>query len=276
MATTLLKEVFGVRQFLGDPLEQAPSVRQVVRELEAEYQYLMIDASNRGMSQHVGETVITTEADQRRYELGVEADQFYKILSVNTVPADAVITGDDSTKRVTVTSGDGREQNIEMVELERFNDDWSDLRAGRGQLFSSTHDAQMVAFYKTIQEGVGEVLTAEFRPTPTSAQRYMILYQITDWWDRLFSASTDGANDYSFRLPHSSQRMLIRARVAMNLLKAGVVKWALNDDYNVRRGTVVEAGLKDKIMRYTDAYERYLDTLEHGDVVYVELFGDRL
>jgi hypothetical protein len=274
--TTLIKEVFGVRQFLGDPLEQAPSVRQVINELEAEYLHISVDAANRGHSQHVGEMVLTTVQHQRRYELGIDANEFYKVLSVSTIPADATVTGDSTSKRVTITGGDDRTSDVNMVEFERFGDTWPHLAANRGQLYGSSHDSQAIGFYKSIKPGVGEVITAELRPTPNSAQRYLILYQITDWWDSLFQSSADGANDYEFKLPHRSQRMLIRARVARNLIFKGVVKWALNDEYNMSRGLAVVQGLETRIKELQESYDAYLDTLEHGDVVYVELFGDRL
>jgi hypothetical protein len=275
VATTLLREVTAVRQFLGDPLEQAPSVRQIVKELEAEYHQLGIESSNRGLTQHIGEVVITTNQHQRRYELGIEADQFYKALGITTIPANATVTGDATSKRVTIETGDDRESSLEFTELNRFGDSWPHLAANRGQLFGSSHDSQAVAVYKTIKPGTGEAIVMEFRPTPNSEQRYLLMYQITDWWDTMLS-STDGADDPLFKLPHPSQRMMIRARVGLNLIQKGIVKWALNDDYNMRRGEVVLNGLKERAERYKKTYEDYLDTLEHGDIVYVDLFSDRL
>lgn len=280
MGTTLLKEVFGVRQFLGDPLSQAPSTRQIIQELEAEYQQLTGETANRGGAQHVGEKIITTVAGQMRYDLAPdqpgEPEEIYKVLSVTTVPEAAVITGDSHDKDVTVSSGDDREDSLEFMELERFSDDWPYLAPNRGQIFGSSHDSQAVAFFKVIDPQLGEVLRMELRPTPSEAQRYRVLYQLTDWWDRVFQNSALGAADTDFKMPHTSQRMMVRCYAGLNLIQKNVVKWALNEEYNTQRAAVVQFGLKDKLERYRKTYEDFLDTMEHGDVIYVELWGDRI
>jgi len=277
MSTTLMNEVFGVRQFLGSPLEQAPSTRQIIQELEAEYHQLTMEVSNRGQAQLVGEVMITTAQNDRRYQLPDEAAaNFYKALSVTTVPANATVTGDHYDKVVSVDSGDDREQTLEFMELAHFSDDWAWLAPSRGQLFGSAHDSQAIAFYKVVHPEEGEQVFMELRPTPNAEQRYMILYQITDWWDRIFLGGLDGVQNNDFQMPHSSQRMMIRCYAALNLIQKAVVKWSLNDEYNAMRGTVVSDGLKDRLERYRKAYEDWLDTLEHGDVVYVELWQDRL
>lgn len=277
MSTTFLKEIFGVRKMLGDPLDQAPSTRQIADELDLELQQLLLDASNRGLAQHVGELVIDTVAGQRRYEIGApEFDTFYKALSVSTIPEGAVVTGDYANKRVTVSGGDDRMYDLELVDMDKMNADWAFAAPNRGQLFTSNHDAQQIAFFKVIDPTVGEKLVVELRPTPNAAQQYLLTYQMTDVWDTLLGGSTDGVTDANFKIPHPSQRGMVRCRVALNLIGKGVTKWALNDRYNLMRGKLVKDGLTDRYERYKQTYDDYLDELEHGDVVYIELYGDRL
>ena len=274
--SSIISEALGVKQMLGDPLDQAPSIRQIVLELEAEYQHLNNVISNRGQAQHIGELVITTVPDQTRYVLDVPSQDFFKALSMTSIPSSAIVTGGEHDLRMEVTSGDDHENMLEFYELEHGAFEWAYMSKNRGQVLSSSHDSQMVGFYKTIIDGEGEKLVLEMRPTPARAQRYRLLYQITDWWDRVFAAPSAGVDGIEFRLPHSSQRMMIRATVGMNLIQKGVVKWALNDQYNTTRGTVVLQGLTQRYERYKEAFNEYLDTLEHEDIVFIELFGDRL
>jgi hypothetical protein len=274
--SSIILEAMGVKQMLGDPLDQAPSIRQIVLELEAEYQHITNIVNNRGQAQHIGELVITTVENQTRYVLDVPSQDFFKALSMTSIPASATVTGGEHDYRVEVTSGDDHENILEFFELEHGAFEWAYMAKNRGQVLSSSHDSQLVGFYKTLVDGEGEKLVLEMRPTPARAQRYRLLYQITDWWDRVFASPNAGVNDIEFRLPHSSQRMMIRATVGMNLIQKGVVKWALNDEYNAKRGQVVLQGLKDRFDRYSTAFNEYLDTLEHEDVVFIELWADRL
>lgn len=274
--SSIITEAMGVKQFLGDPLDQSPSIRQIVLELETEYLQMTNQVNNRGLAQHVGEYLLTTSQDVNRYVLDIPAGDFYKALSVVTVPEEATVTGGEYDQRTTVTGGDDRELGLEFFDLEHGSYEWAYLAKNRGQVLSSSHDSQLIAFYKTLITGEGEKVVVELRPTPSGEQRYKILYQITDWWDRVFENPSNGVTDVEFKLPHSSQRMMIRALVGMNLIQKGVVRWALNDEYNMKRGQVVYNGLKDRFARYKETYEDYIDTLDHHDVVFIELFGDRL
>lgn len=284
MATNLSREIFGVKAMLGDPLDQSPSIRQICDELEAEYQTVTNEVNNKGNSQHIAEEILTTSVGKRSYDIGSIAKDFYKALSVTTIPSTAVLTpvaGDPQGNTITVSSGIGRSHSLEFTELENINDDWGHLRSNSGQLMGSSHDSQMIAIYKVIIPQQGEVVRVEMRPTPNSAQKYLILYQTTDWWDKSAPIANAVSEDTGaivtqlpFNLPHSSQRMYVRALVARNLLP--ITRWGLDDVYNVRRHDHVREMLDRRIDRYRKVYEDYLDTMDHGGMIYIELFGDRL
>src|SRR6478736_7388416 len=88
MATTILAEILGVRQMLSGPLAQSPSFREILQELEAEYQYITNDTNNTGNAWQVDELTFTTAEGVQDYILEVtsEIGDFFKALNVVTVP----------------------------------------------------------------------------------------------------------------------------------------------------------------------------------------------
>lgn len=251
MANSLLQEVLGVRNLLDNPLSQAPSFKQIVEELQAEYQYITNDTNNTGNSWQIGETTLTTVSGQYRYDLSVT--DFYKALNVTTVPGD--INGQP-------------QYTLEFTEFENMPKEWAWLSPTRGQYMYSSHDSQLIAFYRTQDSTTGEVLKCEIRPVPNRVQDYKILYQITDWWTDHESAA--------YKLPHSSQRYYVRALVAQNLLLRGGVKWSFDEVKNFTKGKIVAEGLKTRLERYKAVYDEYKDTLDIPDITEADSWADWL
>lgn len=257
MSTTALDEVLGVRSLLNNPLSQAPSFKDILEELEAEYQNVFNETNNTGNAWQVCEYTLTTTEGQRRYRIA--PPQFYKALAVTTVPAD------DNTDP---------QYPLEFTELEHLPQEWAWLGENKGQLLYSSHDAQMVAFYRKLGK-MGAEQWVELRPTPTRTQQYTILYQITDWWVTN-STSLDSTSHplSSTKMPHSSQRFYIRALVAQNLLLTGKVQWQFDDKFNLEMGKIVADGLKTKIERYKPVFDEYKDSLDNPDITYISSWAD--
>lgn len=253
MATTVLSEVMGVRVMLNNPMPQAPAFKDILEELEAEYQHLTNDLNNTGNAWQVDNYTLTTVAGTYEYEITPTNKEFYKALNVTTIPSN--------------TSVDPQ-YVLEFTELEHMPQEWAWLGQNRGQYMYSSHDSQMIAFYRKITVS-GEKLYCQIRPTPTEAQSYNILYQVTDWWGRISSGTgTD------FYMPHSSQRFYIRALVAQNLLLKGMVRWSFDDVRNFKTGQLVAKSLEVRINRYKQAYDEYIDSLDNPDLTMIDAWAD--
>lgn len=273
MSTTVMKEVMGVRGFLGDPLPQSPSTDQILEELEAEYQHITNRANNTGNSWLVNDYHLESVAGQQDYRLDIDVNQFHKPLSVTTIPEGSVITYESGKTGLTINAenaGRAEENILELTELEHMPAGYNWLKMSGGSAFGSNHSSELLAIYRKMSPS-GEKIVVQIRPVPnTSGQNYRILYQVTDWWDSLFEAD----NSLAQKLPNSSQRMFIRALVAMNLLGKGVVKWALNSNYNMERAKLIAPGLKLRIDRYEGAFEEYLTSLDNPDITYSDNWAD--
>lgn len=276
MSTTLSKEIMGVREFLGAPLPQSPTTRQILSEMETEYSFITNRLNDREDAWAVDEFIITTVANQSRYRVDILYPKFYKALNVVSIPTNSsnLSAGDGYELGVdldfSVYSGDSYEEPLNLVQLENAHMEWNSLAPESGQLFGNSASSMFVSFFRTVLKEQGEAIFLEIRPVPKEeGQKYKVLYQLTDWWDTLFGDFTHGsANKYlAQKLPNSSQKMYLRALVAKNLVLKGQVKWALNYDRNMDRAKGVLASLDDKISRYGASFNSYIDGLNAGEIV---------
>lgn len=252
MSVTVHELVKGIRSDLGDPLQQSPSYLQIINELANEFQNITNETNNTGQAWQVGDYTLTTVVGQRQYEItGIQYVDFFKALYCVSVPSDV---------------NAAPEYWLEFTEAEHLPQEWAWLSQTRGQYMYSSHDSQIMAFYRKLELG-GPKLYCELRPTPSRVQSYRILYQQTDWFDGILQTLTSTT-------PHGSQKPYIRALVAMNLLLKGVVKWSQDRKYNRGRALGVEKSLKFKLERYAAAYEEYKRTLDVADVTYLDSWAD--
>lgn len=240
-----MKELFGIRGQMGYPLDNSPSLKQIISEMHAEYQHLTNDSNNTGQSWQVDEYTFSSVIGQKTYLISIPLGDFYKALTVTTVPAD---------------SSTHPEYPLEFVEMEHISEEWGWLNQSKGQLFNSSHDSGIIAFYRKITANTSGIY-AEIRPVPARVQQYKILFQQTDWFTQAMESTIA-------TLPHSSQRFYLQALVARNLVMAGLVKWSFDDKKNYFRSVAVLRSLEQKIDRYKPAYEQYIASLDNPDVTY--------
>jgi hypothetical protein len=253
MSTTLDKEVYGVRDILRSPLPQSPSFRDIVHELEAEYQHVTNETNNTGNAWQVASYDLETVADQRVYEiLPEDGFDYFKPLNITYIP-----------------DGSDRQHTVEMTELENIPKEWAWINQQSNPFVFASSEGQFIAFYGSIDED-GTHTNVEIRPTPDRVQTYTILYQVSDWW-ALIGASV-GSRE--FTMPFSSQKFYIRSLVAQNLLMKGAVKWSTDDNYNLKMGEIVGKGLEVRIQRYNKVFEEYKLSLDHPDVVEIDSWID--
>lgn len=258
MATDILSEVLGVRAILNSPLSQSPSFAEILGELEAEYQQVTNQTNNTAQSWQIDNFTLTSIIGEYDYPINPVNKDFFKALQVTTVPSDDNIDP---------------QYVLEFVEMEHIPQEWAWLGQNRGQFMFSSHDSQIIAFYRKITDA-GAQLRCQIRPTPTKVQDYNILYQVTDWWPKVNMPDT-GCDHGSFEMPHSSQRFYIRALAAQNLLLKGAVRWSFDNTANFAKGQVVSSGLIARIARYKEAYEEYIDSLDQPDTTEIWSWADR-
>lgn len=254
MANTVQDEVLGVRGMLNAPLPQSPSYQDILDELEAEYQHITNSTNSVGNSWQVANYTLTTQAGVYDYAISPSNDDFFKALNVTTVPDPA------STDP---------QYLLEFTELENIPKEWSWISSNKGQYLYSSHDSQVIAFYRQITPGAGATWRCQIRPVPSEVQEYNILYQVTDWWNMILT--TLGT---SFPLPHSSQRFYIRALAAQNLLLKGTVMWSFSSESNEKIAQSVSKGLDIKLARYKEGFDEYRSSLDNPDVTYVDCWAD--
>lgn len=238
---------------LNNPLPQSPSFRDILDELEAEYQHVTNDTNNTGNAWQTNTYTLTTTAGQYDYQIVTDNDDFFKALSVTTVPENV----DADPQYV-----------LEFTEFEHLPKEWAWLGQNKGQYMTSSHDSQLIAFYRKIAT-TGEQIWCRLAPTPAQTQDYTILYQVTDWWPLV-----DASNSRTWKLPHSSQRFYIRSLVAQNLLMSGRVRWSYDNLQNYKMGELVEKGLEIKLKRYEAVYNEYKDSLDNPDIVMADAWAD--
>lgn len=253
MATTIQAEVLGVRSMLNNPLPQAPSYNDILEEMQAEYQNITNLTNATANSWQVANYTLTSVAGQYEYTITPANDDFFKALNVTTVPPDV-----DTDPQYMV----------EFTELEHIPKEWGWLGENQGQFLMSSHDSQLIAFYRTITSS-GSAIKCQIRPTPTRVQDYNILYQVTDWWPQVLVSLGK-----EFTLPHSSQRFYIRALVAQNLLLKGNVSWSFDADRDAATAKLVESGLSARLARYQEGFNEYRGSLDNPDITFITSWAD--
>lgn len=256
MATTLLDEILGVKQLLDSPMAQSPSFLDIVDELSAEYQHMTNVVNNTSEAWMISEYTLTTVAGQQDYRLDGDIPTFYKALAAYTIPANTSSTP---------------QYGIEFMELEHIPKQWAWLSQTNGQYMFSSHDSQIMAFYRQLNAADGERIYVRLAPVPTEAQSYRIIYQQTDWWDaQIFQGA---ALDYV--MPNSSQRMYLRSLAAENLLLKGAVMWSFDPVKNFSKAKIVERGIEIRKNRYKEAWDEYISSLDQPDVTIIESWADK-
>jgi hypothetical protein len=215
--------------------------------LEEVYQLIVNRTNNTGNAWQIGTLNIVTSAETGVYQIETPFDDFYKALSVVTVP-----TGNDP------------EYRLEFVEVEHIPQEWEYITSAGGRLFESTHSAKYIAFYRKLGLD-GETIWVEIRPVP-SGETYKITYQVGDWWSRI--SSTD------YGMPHKEQRFHLRRLAASTLLPK--CRWSYDEGRNLSKKAEISAVLDRAIEMGAPAFESHIASLDNADVVELELFGDRL
>lgn len=245
--SSLLTEIHGVRSILGNPLSNAPSPEDIAEALEEVYQYATNRTNNTGNAWQIGTLNIVTVAETTTYQIQTQYDDFYKALSVVTVPE---------------TSSDP-EYTLEFVEVEHIPSEWQWITSSGGRLYASTHSGKYIAFYRKMGTD-GETIWCEMRPAPDDVETYKITYQVGDWWNRV--ADTD------YTMPHKEHRFHLRRLAAQTLLPK--CKWNYGDNNQIK--AEIREVLDRAIMMGAKAFEDHIASLDQANVVELELFGDRV
>lgn len=273
MATTLKKEIEGVRSFLGDPLDQFPSTRDILEELEAEYQNIANVANNTGLAWSIDELVLETVANQFDYNLSAITGMFHKAVQVEILPTGIELSSEVDGKDYIIDYTNSKRTalgTMEFTEIEHFPADYQWLQTIGGELFFNQKFGFYMAFYRQIHKNVGETYYVRLAPIPTTTGvQIKIMYQTTDWFDNLFETLSTETENYQQRMPHSSHRMLMRALTAKNLVYKSKVKWSNNKKENDEASQRIILGLNDKINRYKPAFDQYILTLQEDDTTII-------
>jgi hypothetical protein len=245
---SLLTELHGVRSILGSPLDNSPSAEDITEALEEVYQLVVNRTNNTGNAWQIGTLNIVTAAETTVYQIETQYDDFYKALSVVTIPE---------------TSSDP-EYRLEFVEVEHIPQEWAYVTSQGGQLFSSSHSAQYIAFYRKLGED-GETVWCEIRPAPDGVEYYKITYQVGDFWQKV--------DDTGYGMPHKEQRFHLRRLAAATLLPK--CRWSYDEGKNLIRKAEIEKTLERAIAMGAPAFESHIASLDQANVVELETYGDR-
>lgn len=256
MLNTLSKDIDTVRSMLGDPLGQSPSVLDILEELRIEYQTLTNDLNNSTDAWMISTYNLTTVAGQYEYQLsttGAAEASIGKVLSVVTVPADANLDP---------------EYVVEFVEMDKFPKEWAWIARNKGAYAFSSHDGQLIAFYYQFSVGDGWLMNCQIRPVPAAAQTYKIIYQPGDWWD------LDSNLGVGVTLPVESQKFLVCAVAAKNLLSTGKVRWSYDEAADDKKSLMILGSLNDRIARYLPIYDEFKEGLTKNDMLILDSWAD--
>jgi hypothetical protein len=229
-------------------LDNSPSAEDISEALEEVYQLVVNRTNNTGNAWQIGTLNIVTSAETGVYQIETPFDDFYKALSVVTVP-----TGTDP------------EYRLEFVEVEHMPQEWEWVTSNGGRLFESSHSAKYIAFYRKLGTD-GETIWVEIRPVPAGEETYKITYQVGDWWSRI--ESTD------YGMPHKEQRFHLRRLAASTLMHK--CRWSYDEAKNLAKKVEISGILDRAIAMGAPAFEAHIASLDQADVVELELFGDRL
>lgn len=244
---SLLTEIHGVRSVLGNPLANAPTPEDIAEALEETFQLVTNITNNTGNGWQIGTLNISATAGTYVYQIETPFDDFYKALSVVTVP----------------TNINDPEYVLEFTEIEHIPQEWAYLNE-TGRLYYSTHSANFIAFYRKL--GVdGETIWCEIRPVPAQDETYKITYQIGSWWDRI--------ENTSFTLPHREFRFHLRRLAAQTLLHK--CRWSYDEQKNALKKVEVGSILDRAIAMGAKTFDDHIASLDNADIVEMETFGDR-
>jgi len=243
---SLLDEIQGVRNILANPLPNAPTPEDISDALQEVYQYANNRTNNTGNAWQIGTLNITTVAETYVYQIETQYDDFYKALSVVTVPETAT----------------DPEYPLEFVEVEHIPEEWSWITSNGGRLYYSDHSVQYIAFYRKMGTA-GETIWVEMRPVPDRVETYKITYQVGDFWNRV--ANTD------YGMPHREHRFHLRRLAAQTLLPK--CKWNFGDNNQMK--SEIRETLDRAIAMGAPAFEDHISSLDQANVIELELFGDR-
>jgi hypothetical protein len=233
---------------LGSPLDNSPSVEDIAEAIEEVYQLVVNRTNNTGNAWQIQTINIDTVAETTVYQIDTQFNDFYKALSVVTIP-----------------TGTEPEYRLEFVEVEHMPQEWEWITSEGGRLFASTHSAQYIAFYRKLGSD-GETLWCEIRPVPSGVESYKITYQVGDWWSRI--------TDTGYGMPHKEQRFHLRRLAASTLLHK--CRWSYDEARNLSKKAEISAILDRAIAMGAPAFEEHISSLDQANVVELETFGDRL
>ena len=251
MANSVLDEVVAIRGLLDEPLPNAPSFEDVLEAIEAEYQQAVNQSNNTPNAWAKAEVQFTTTAGTRDYQILTNDDDFDKPLVVVTVPSDTLISP---------------EYQLEFTEVEYLSQVWAWLGQNKGQYYFSSHDAQLIAFYHQLTDD-GDEVWVSLRPTPAAAQTYKVIYQVGDWWSRVFASQ-----DLGYELPFAPHKHYLRAVAAQTLLYK--CRWSMDKTADMAMKSEIALTLQSKIERYRPVYDEWLRTLVVPDIISIESWCD--
>jgi hypothetical protein len=244
---SLLDEIYGVRSVLANPLEQSPSVEDIVEALQEVYQFATNRTNNTGNGWQINTTTIVALEGVFVYEISTPFNDFYKALSVVTIP-----------------ENDDPEYALEFVEVEHIPTEWQWVTEQGGTLYgSSTHSGRYIAFYRKMGTD-GETIWCEIRPVPAQDENYKITYQVGDWWERVTST------DYEF--PHKEFKFHLRRLAASTLLPK--CRWSYDANANRERKLEIGATLDRAIEMGAPAFDAHIASLDQANVVELETYSD--
>ncbi len=242
--SSVLNEVIAIRSLLNNPLPQSPSFESILEGIEAEYTLATQQTNNKGNAWQKAEVSFTTSAGVREYQILTDDNDFDKPLVVTTVPAN---------------NSAYPEYVLEFTEVENISKEWGWTGTNKGQFTMSSHDSQLIAFFHKLTDE-GDEVWCELRPTPSKAQVYKVMYQVGDWWARVFATQ-----DLGYNLPYSMHKHYLRALVAQNLLYK--CRWSFDAVADAMTKKEIGETLANQISRHKPVYDEWIGSLVVPDVI---------
>lgn len=230
-------------------MPNAPTAEDIVEALNEVYQWTTNRTNNTGNAWQINTTTIVATEGTFVYEIETQHNDFYKALSVVTIPA----------------SENDPEYPLEFVEVEHIPEEWSWVTETGGQLYgSSSHAGRYIAFYRKMGTD-GETIWCEIRPVPTQDENYKITYQVGNYWDRVV--------DTDYELPHKEYKFHLRRLAASTLLHK--TRWSYDAAANQQRKQEVAATLDRAIEMGAKAFDDHIASLDQANIVEMETYGDK-
>lgn len=236
MGTVRLMKL-NVRTWLGDPLSQRPSDKQVYLTLFTQIQSFFNRAALSSHPWAVGELYLTVAPSQEDYPLPTDSS-FGKPIQVRTVyPANPSHI----------------ERDVDFYEIEDINFDWPYPKDYGSLIFNpdgSPHTAQRMGFFR---KGGNDQVYVRVIPIPAQPATYQVLYQIGDWVDY---AAVDDAP----MLPE--HHSLIEIRSALSLLP--LTWWSEDKVDNAARRRELSIALAAQESRLASEFNDYIKSTTVG------------